>query len=47
LSVQAPSEEKKLNFLKEIAVEHNLDWDPTASETKILKKHEDLLVSIT
>ncbi|QCE08021.1 DNA mismatch repair protein MSH2 [Vigna unguiculata] len=43
LSVQAPSEEKKLNFLKEIAVEHNLDWDPTASETKILKKHEDLL----
>ncbi|BAT94381.1 hypothetical protein VIGAN_08098000 [Vigna angularis var. angularis] len=43
LSVQAPSEEKKLNLLKEIAVEHNLDWDPTASETKFLKTHEDLL----
>ncbi|XP_014512601.1 uncharacterized protein LOC106771190 isoform X1 [Vigna radiata var. radiata] len=43
LSVQAPSEEKKLNLLKEIAVKHNLDWDPTASETKFHKKHEDLL----
>ncbi|KAK7357134.1 hypothetical protein VNO80_16417 [Phaseolus coccineus] len=44
LSVQAPSLEKKLNLLTEIAIEHNLDWDPTASETKFLKKHEDLLV---
>ncbi|KAG4984036.1 hypothetical protein JHK87_028785 [Glycine soja] len=43
LSVQAPSQEKKLKLLKEIAVEHKLDWDPTASETKSFKKHEDLL----
>ncbi|TKY51493.1 IST1-like protein [Spatholobus suberectus] len=43
LSVQSPSQEKKLNLLKDIAVEHKLDWDPTASETKFFKKHEDLL----
>ncbi|KAL2324696.1 hypothetical protein Fmac_023754 [Flemingia macrophylla] len=43
LSIQAPSQEKKLNLLKEIAVEHKLDWDPTALETKFFKKHEDLL----
>ncbi|CAJ1976852.1 unnamed protein product [Sphenostylis stenocarpa] len=46
LSVQAPSQEKKLNLLKEIAVEHKLDWDPTASETKFFKKHEDLLAKL-
>lgn len=43
LSVRAPSAEKKLNLLKEIAVEHDLDWDPAASESEFLKKHEDLL----
>ncbi|XP_061360746.1 uncharacterized protein LOC133304710 isoform X2 [Gastrolobium bilobum] len=43
LSVRAPSPEKKLNILKEIAVEHELDWDPAASETEFFKKHEDLL----
>ncbi|RDX90160.1 IST1-like protein, partial [Mucuna pruriens] len=43
LSVQAPSQEKKLNLLKEIAIEHKLDWDPTASEAKFFKKHDDLL----
>ncbi|KAF9670676.1 hypothetical protein SADUNF_Sadunf13G0093500 [Salix dunnii] len=43
LSVRAPSPEKKLKLLKEIAEEHGLDWDPAASETELLKKHEDLL----
>ncbi|KAK7315411.1 hypothetical protein VNO77_33957 [Canavalia gladiata] len=43
LSVRAPSPEKKLSLLKEIAVEHDLDWDPAASETEFFKKHEDLL----
>ena len=45
LSVRAPSPEVKLNLLKEIAEEHGLDWDPTESETELLKPHEDLLVS--
>ncbi|XP_028799894.1 protein phosphatase 1 regulatory subunit 37 [Neltuma alba] len=43
LSIRAPSPEKKLTLLKEIAVEHDVDWDPTASEAEFLKKHEDLL----
>ncbi|XP_019413337.1 PREDICTED: uncharacterized protein LOC109325421 [Lupinus angustifolius] len=43
LSVRAPSPEKKLKLLKEIAVEHELDWDPAPSETEFFKKHEDLL----
>lgn len=46
LSIRAPTPEKKLNLLKEIAVEHDLDWDPAASESEFLKKHEDLLVSV-
>ncbi|CAL0328544.1 unnamed protein product [Lupinus luteus] len=37
LSVRAPSPEKKLKLLKEIAVEHELDWDPAPSETSSLK----------
>ncbi|KAJ6847372.1 uncharacterized protein M6B38_277715 [Iris pallida] len=43
LSVRAPSVEAKLKLLKEIAEEHELDWDPVASETEFLKPHEDLL----
>ncbi|OIW07799.1 hypothetical protein TanjilG_31991 [Lupinus angustifolius] len=43
LSVRAPLPEKKLKLLKEIAVEHDLDWDPAPSETEFFKKHEDLL----
>ncbi|KAJ6859165.1 IST1 [Populus alba x Populus x berolinensis] len=43
LSVCAPSPEAKLKLLKEIAEEHELDWDPAASETELLKKNEDLL----
>lgn len=45
LSVRAPSPDVKLKLLKEIAVEHKLDWDPTVTETEFLKSHEDLLVS--
>ncbi|KAK4280075.1 hypothetical protein QN277_011746 [Acacia crassicarpa] len=43
LSIRAPSPEKRLTLLKEIAVEHDIDWDPSASEAEFLKKHEDLL----
>ncbi|KAL5843600.1 hypothetical protein ACOSQ4_009558 [Xanthoceras sorbifolium] len=43
LSVRAPSAEKKLKLLKEIAEEHELDWDPAATETDLLKPQEDLL----
>ncbi|GAB4861024.1 hypothetical protein Ancab_036187 [Ancistrocladus abbreviatus] len=43
LSVHAPPAEKKLKLLKEIAKEHELDWDPAGSETQLFKSHEDLL----
>ncbi|KAL2519846.1 Regulator of Vps4 activity in the MVB pathway protein [Forsythia ovata] len=43
LSVRAPAPNVKLKLLKEIAAEHELDWDPSASETELLKPHEDLL----
>ncbi|KAL5714782.1 hypothetical protein ACHQM5_016694 [Ranunculus cassubicifolius] len=43
LSIRAPSAEVKLKLLKEIAEEHELDWDPLASETELYKSHEDLL----
>jgi len=43
LSVRAPSGEVKLKLMKEIAVEHDVDWDPTDSEAELLKSHEDLL----
>ncbi|KAI8015396.1 IST1-like protein [Camellia lanceoleosa] len=43
LSVRAPDPDVKLKLLKEIAEEHELDWDPVASETELLKPHEDLL----
>ncbi|XP_010261134.1 PREDICTED: uncharacterized protein LOC104600038 [Nelumbo nucifera] len=43
LSVRAPLAEAKLKLLKEIAEEHELDWDPAASETEFFKPHEDLL----
>ncbi|XP_027364688.1 uncharacterized protein LOC113871781 [Abrus precatorius] len=43
LSVQTPSAEKKMKLLKEVAAEHKLDWDPTASETEFFKNHDDLL----
>ncbi|KAL9308252.1 putative vacuolar protein sorting-associated protein Ist1 [Arabidopsis thaliana] len=43
LSVRAPSPETKLKLLKEIAEEHELDWDPASTETDLFKSHEDLL----
>lgn len=43
LSIRAPAPDVKLKLLKEIAEEHQLDWDPNASETELLKSHEDLL----
>ncbi|KAJ4760371.1 Regulator of Vps4 activity in the MVB pathway protein [Rhynchospora pubera] len=43
LSIRAPSPETKLKLLKEIAEEHGLDWDPSATETEFSKSHEDLL----
>lgn len=44
LSVSAPSGEVKLEVLKEIAREYNLEWDSSISEAELSKKHEDLLV---
>lgn len=44
LSVRAPPAEKKLKLLKEIAEEHDVEWDIAASETEYFKPHEDLLV---
>ncbi|PIN24734.1 Spindle pole body protein [Handroanthus impetiginosus] len=43
LSIRAPAPDVKLNLLKEIAEEHELDWDPSATESELLKPHEDLL----
>ncbi|KAF4377169.1 hypothetical protein CsatB_006612 [Cannabis sativa] len=43
LSVRAPSPDKKLKLLKEIADEHEVDWDPASSESEFFKTHEDLL----
>ena len=43
--MRAPSPETKLKLLKEIAQEHQLDWDPASTETDLFKSHEDLLVS--
>lgn len=43
LSIRAPAPDVKLKVLKEIAEEQELEWDPSASETELLKPHEDLL----
>ncbi|KAK9110616.1 hypothetical protein Sjap_018676 [Stephania japonica] len=43
LSIRAPAPEIKLKLLKEIAEEHDVEWDPTAAETELFKSHEDLL----
>jgi vacuolar protein sorting-associated protein IST1 len=45
LSVRAPPGDVKLKLMKEIATEHDVDWDATESEAELLKTHEDLLVS--
>lgn len=46
LSVRAPSPEKKLKLLKEIAEEHDLDWNPAETEAEFNKSPEDLLASV-
>ncbi|CAK9313807.1 unnamed protein product [Citrullus colocynthis] len=43
LSVRAPSPEKKLKLLKEIAEEHDFDWNPAETEAEFNKSPEDLL----
>ncbi|KAJ4917201.1 Regulator of Vps4 activity in the MVB pathway protein [Raphanus sativus] len=39
----APSAESKPKLFKEIAQEHELDWDPASKETDLFKSHEDIL----
>jgi hypothetical protein len=46
LSIRPPSGEVKLKLMKDIATELNADWDPTASESELLKAPEDLLVCV-
>lgn len=43
LSVGAPSAEVKLNVLKEIVKEYNVEWDSSCTEAELSKKPEDLL----
>ncbi|KAI5064424.1 hypothetical protein GOP47_0021094 [Adiantum capillus-veneris] len=43
LSVRAPSGEVKLKLMKDIAEENNVGWDPSATESELLKAPEDLL----
>ncbi|KAG6412937.1 hypothetical protein SASPL_125632 [Salvia splendens] len=47
LSVIAPPTDVKLNILKAIALEHNVNWDSTKTEQEFSKKPEDLLVRIS
>ncbi len=44
LSVTTPSGVLKLKLLKEIATEHNVEWDSTSAEADLLKVPQDLLV---
>lgn len=43
LSAGAPSAEVRLNVLKEIAKEYNVEWDSSYTEAELSKKPEDLL----
>ncbi|KAL6840823.1 hypothetical protein ACP4OV_029349 [Aristida adscensionis] len=43
LSIRPPPVDAKMKLLKEIAEEHEVDWDPSETETEFLKPHEDLL----
>lgn len=43
LSVRAPSAEVKFKLLKEIAEQHEVEWDPSNTEAELFKLHEDLL----
>jgi hypothetical protein len=44
LSIKAPSGEVKLQMLKDIAAEHNFEWDSTKTETILMEPKQDLLV---
>ncbi|GLT39319.1 hypothetical protein SLA2020_135170 [Shorea laevis] len=43
LSVKTPSGEVKLKVMKEIAKEHQIEWDTTESEKELLKPPEQLI----
>ncbi|XVF59870.1 hypothetical protein PTKIN_Ptkin07bG0310400 [Pterospermum kingtungense] len=43
LSVKTPSGEVKLKVMKEIAKEHNIEWDTAESENELLKPPEELI----
>ncbi|MCO5553379.1 hypothetical protein L7F22_006900 [Adiantum nelumboides] len=43
LSVRAPPGEVKLELMKDIAKELNVGWDPSSTESELLKAPEDLL----
>ncbi|XVE82410.1 hypothetical protein DITRI_Ditri16bG0002300 [Diplodiscus trichospermus] len=43
LSVKTPSGEVKLKVMKEIAKEHNIEWDTAESEKELLKPPEELI----
>lgn len=46
LSVRTPPGQMKLKVMKEIAKEHQIDWDTTESETELLKLPEEPIVSL-
>lgn len=43
LSASTPPPELKLKLLKEIAQEHNVEWDSSKTEAELNKRHDDLL----
>ncbi|KAG8478130.1 hypothetical protein CXB51_027909 [Gossypium anomalum] len=43
LSVKTPRGEAKLKVMKEIAKDHNIEWDTTESEKELLKPPEELI----
>ncbi|GMI66098.1 IST1-LIKE 3 [Hibiscus trionum] len=43
LSVKTPTGEAKLKVMKEIAKEHNIEWDTSESEKELLKPPEELI----
>ncbi|VAI20778.1 unnamed protein product [Triticum turgidum subsp. durum] len=45
LSANKPSGQTKLKVLKDIAKEHQIDWDPSEAEQDLLKPAEEMIVS--
>lgn len=43
LSARAPTATVKLNLMKEIAEQHNIEWDPASTELEFSKAPQDLL----